>query len=178
MNPLVQLQQHIEKAGLWESELTLNRQEYLAVKGSTDSSLYFVVEGSLRIFILDAHEEHSIRFAYKNSFFSALDTYITGKPTAFYIQALKKTMLKKISKTSFIRFIETDPGHSLIWQQLLMELVAQQLEREVDILTSSPLERYQRVLKRSPQLFQEVPHKYIASYLRMSPETLSRLKKS
>jgi hypothetical protein len=56
--------------------------------------------------------------------------------------------------------------------------VLQQMERERDILTSSPLERYKRVLERSPQLFQEIPNKYIASYLRMTPETLSRIKKS
>ena len=52
------------------------------------------------------------------------------------------------------------------------------MERERDILTSSPLERYNRVLKRSPLLFQEIPNKYIADYLRMTPETLSRIKKS
>ena len=60
---------------------------------------------------------------------------------------------------------------------MLGELIYQQMERERDILTSSPLERYKRVLSRSPQLFQEIPNKHIASYLRMTPETLSRLKK-
>ena len=45
-------------------------------------------------------------------------------------------------------------------------------------LISSPKERYERVLKRSPQLFQEIPNKHIANYLRMSAETLSRLKNS
>ena len=49
---------------------------------------------------------------------------------------------------------------------------------EIDILTNSPKERYKRVLKRSPQLFQEIPNRHIANYLRMSAETLSRLKKS
>ncbi len=52
------------------------------------------------------------------------------------------------------------------------------MEREQDLLINSPEERYRRVLKRSPQLFQEVPHKYIAAYLRMPPETLSRVKKA
>ena len=60
---------------------------------------------------------------------------------------------------------------------MLENLVVQQIEREKDLLTQSPRERYERVLKRSPQLFQEVANKYIATYLRMSPETLSRLKK-
>jgi hypothetical protein len=52
------------------------------------------------------------------------------------------------------------------------------MEREIDLLTVSSKERYLRVLNRSPKVFQEIPHGLIASYLRMSPETLSRLKKS
>ena len=65
-----------------------------------------------------------------------------------------------------------------LWIAILENLVQQQMDREKDLLIDSPLERYNRVLKRSPKLFQEIPHKYIANYLRMSPETLSRLKKS
>jgi len=61
--------------------------------------------------------------------------------------------------------------------KILENLVIQHLEREIDILTSSPIERYNRVLSRSPQLFQQIPLKHIANYLRMSAETLSRLKK-
>ena len=65
-----------------------------------------------------------------------------------------------------------------LWQTVTELLIYEQIEREKDILTQSPLARYQRVLKRSPQLFQEIPNKYIASYLRMTPETLSRIKSS
>jgi hypothetical protein len=59
--------------------------------------------------------------------------------------------------------------------QLLELFSVQQMEREIDLLTTSPAERIARVRERSPQLFQEVPLKYIASYLRMTPETLSRM---
>ena len=64
------------------------------------------------------------------------------------------------------------------WIQILGVLLLDSMEREIDILTKSPQARYQRVLNRSPRLFQEIPNKYIASYLNMTPETLSRLKKS
>lgn len=53
-----------------------------------------------------------------------------------------------------------------------------EIEREIDILTFSPAERLNRVQERSPHLFQEIPSKYIAAYLRMTPETLSRIRKS
>ncbi len=74
--------------------------------------------------------------------------------------------------------MRSDPQRMQAWHLMMQQLVYQQLEREVDLLTQSPKERYKRVLKRSPQLFQEIPARHIASYLRMTPETLSRLKKS
>ena len=96
----------------------------------------------------------------------------------FYIQAIKKSTVKVISKETFMAFINSSPENLKIWLEILEDLVLQQIEREKALLIQSPRERYERVLKRSPQLFQEIPNKHIANYLRMTPETLSRLKKS
>ena len=179
MNLLKQLYQIIDQTpDAWKGELSLKRNEYLKVKGSTDTNLYYVKSGSLRVFIEDEFEEHTIRFGYEGDFISALDSHITEKPSPFYIQAIRKTELKTVSKETFMGIINSKPEYLQLWQQMLSQLVYQQMEREVDILTYSPTERYRRVLERSPRLFQEIPAKYIASYLRMTPETLSRLKKS
>jgi len=178
MNPISTLLERMHAADLWDKEITLERNAYLKVKGSIDTNLYFVESGSLRIFVIDAEEEHTIRFGYKNNLIAALDSFLNGKPSEFYIQALKKTVVKAVSKEKYINFIASSPETKQLWLAILENFVLQQMERERDILTSSPLERYQRVLQRSPQLFQEIPNKYIASYLRMTPETLSRIKKS
>jgi CRP-like cAMP-binding protein len=178
MNPIQILSDKIDGQLLWEGNMHLRRNEYLKVKGNIDTKLYFIVSGSLRIFVTDEFEEHTIRFGYQNNFIAALDSFITEKPSELYIQALKKTELKVITKEKFMGFIESSQETLQLWHQILGLLIYQQMERERDILTSSPFERYSRVLKRSPQLFQEIPHKYIASYLRMTPETLSRMKKS
>ena len=158
--------------------MSLIRNEYLKVQGSVDTNIYFIVKGSLRIFIIDEYEEHTIRFGYKNNLIASLDSYITNKPSDLYIQAIKETKLKVISKSSFTNLIWSSEEYLKIWLDIVNGLVYQQMERERDLLTTSPLERYKRVSKRSPQLFQEIPNKHIASYLRMTPETLSRIKKS
>ncbi len=162
---------------LSDREITLERNAFLKVKGSIDTNLYFIESGSLRIFVLDDYEEQTIRFGYKENLIVSLDSFLTGKPSDLFIQAIKKTVLKVITKQQVHRFLEEE-SNRVLWTKLLENLVLQQMEREVDILTNSPKERYERVLKRSPQLFQEIPSRHIANYLRMSPETLSRLKKS
>lgn len=157
--------------------ITIDRNEFLKVKGSIDTKVYYVESGSLRIFVLDEYEERTIRFGYKENLIVSLDSFLTGKPSVFFIQAIKKTVVKVVTKQQMDKFLETEDNKNL-WIGILENLVLQQLEREIDILTNSPKERYERVLKRSPQLFQEIPNRHIANYLRMSAETLSRLKKS
>jgi CRP-like cAMP-binding protein len=105
MNPVQLLTEKIEQAGLWEKSLSLLRNEYLKVKGSTDTNLYFILSGSLRIFVVDEYEEHTIRFGYQNNFIASLDSFISEKPSELFIQALKKTELKVISKKTYLEFI-------------------------------------------------------------------------
>ena len=162
---------------LAERTVTLARNEYVKVKGGVDTNVYFVEDGSLRVFVLDNGEEQNIRFGYKGNLIVALDSFLTGKPTLFHMQAIKKTVLKVITRQRLDQFLNA-PGNQVVWTRILEGLIVQQLEREVDILTTSPRQRYERVLRRSPQLFQVIPHRHIANYLRMTPETLSRLKKS
>lgn len=167
----------IEQNDLIEKTLTIERNTFLKVKGSIDTNIYFVEEGSLRIFVLDDYEERIIRFGYKDNIIVSLDSFLTENPSDFYIQAIKKASVKVIPKKCFMAFINKNEDHLKLWIKILEDLILQQMEREKDILIQSPKERYDRVLKRSPQLFQEVPNRHIANYLRMSPETLSRLKK-
>lgn len=168
----------INQQNLWEKTVDLERNEYLKVSGSLDTRVYFVLSGSLRMFVVDEYEEHTIRFGYQNNLIADLAAFITDSPSDLFIQAIKKTQLKAINKADFMGLIGQSPENIELWQRILYGIVYQQMERERDILTSSPAERYRRVFARSPHLFQEIPSKYIASYLRMSPETLSRIKKS
>jgi len=161
----------------WQTR-KLKRNEFLKTSGMVDTNVYFVEEGSVRIFIEDGDEERIIRFGYRGNIIVSLDSFLSGKPSEFYIQAIKASTVKMASKKDFYEFINSNIENLKLWNSILEDLVLQQIEREKDLLYNSPKIRYERVLKRSPKLFQEIPNKYIANYLRMSPETLSRLKKS
>ena len=169
--------ERIEEGNLWDKEVELSRNEFLKVSGSIDTNLYYILSGSLRIFIIDESEEHTIRFGYQDNMLAALDSFISERPSEYYIQAIKRLKVKVIGKKAIMKLIEGSVELQKFWSTALEQIIFQQLEREQDILISSPLERYKRVLERSPQLFQKIPNKYIASYLRMTPETLSRIKK-
>ncbi|UUC44633.1 Crp/Fnr family transcriptional regulator [Flavobacterium cerinum] len=178
MSPIDQLNTLLTQNHLWETETVYKRNAYLITKGNQDASVFFIVDGSVRVYTIDKEDENTIRFGYKNSFVTAIDCFFTDNPTQFYIQALKKTTVKVISKKILLDFIQSDKQLLQLWNTILGQLIIQQMERERDLLMTSPVDRYKSVLKRSPQVFQEIPDKYIASYLRMTAETLSRIKKS
>lgn len=178
MNLFTTLYELIDDRDLWQDELVLKRNAYLCMPGAYEHHLYYVVSGTLKIFIVDDYVEQIIRFGYQDNFITALDSYLSTQPTDFYIQAIKKTTLRSVRKSDVQALLLQNQQHASLWVQILEAFVLQQIEREKDILISSPQERYKRVLDRSPRLFQEVPLKYIASYLRMTPETLSRIRNS
>jgi CRP-like cAMP-binding protein len=154
------------------------KNEVILNAGEVEQHIYFVQSGAVRLFLLTEHEEHTIRLGFKNSLITSLASLITERPSDFYMDAMRKTELIQLEFSVLREHIHQSTEHQQSYTRFLEEQLALQVAREIDLLTDSPLERLDRILKRSPQLFQEVPLKYIASYLRMTPETLSRIRKS
>lgn len=177
-SPLKAILDQILLQRIWSKEINLSRGAFLKVEDTIDTNLYLIDEGSLRFYIRDDHDDKTIRFGYGGELVAALDSYISSKPSPLNIQAIRKTKLKVIQKKDFTELIINSKELKSAWEQILGTLLLDCMEREIDILTKSPQDRYNRVFSRSPRLFQEIPHKYIASYLNMTPETLSRIKKS
>jgi len=139
------------QSGLHWEKKEFKRNEFLKIAGSTDTYIYFIENGSVRIFMTDEHEERIIRFGYIGNIIVSLDSFLSGKPSDLYIQAIKKTKVKLASKKDFYEVIQSDGEHMKFWIQVLEDLVLQQLEREKDLLINSPRERYKRVFKKKPE---------------------------
>ena len=161
-----------------EVKKTFSKGEFILREGEIERNLYFVESGAVRIFLLSEDEEQSIRFGFEGSIINSLASYFSESPSAFYIEAIRKTTLRVISKETVSSLANGNFDSLIGYKSLLETVITEQMEREIDLLTVSPTERLNRVLQRSPNLFQHVPLKYIASYLRMTPETLSRIRNS
>lgn len=156
----------------------ISKGQFLIKEGEIEKNLYFVISGAIRVFYLSEFEEQTVRFGYMGSFINSLSSFIKDAPSELYIQAIRKTTVKYISKDKLQNLVNENSDNQRQYIQLLETLVTQQIDREIDLLITSPVERLNRVLMRSPNLFQHIPLKYIASYLRMTPETLSRIRNS
>lgn len=160
----------------WRKPVGLSRGEFLISPGQTEHHLYFVHTGLLRIYFPVAAEEICVGFGYESSLLCAFPSFVTGQASAYGIQALRRSELLGISRADFLAFVDQNANFARFWRTELERNLVGRIEREIDLLLPDPAHRYQRLLARSPHLFQRVPKKYIASYLRMTPETLSRLR--
>ena len=177
MATITSIYESLDAAGLWSGSRHLKRGEYLMLPGHRDRDLYYVASGTLVATAEIDGEEQCLRFGYAGDIVAAIDTHVGNAPSDIAIRALRRTELRVANYADYRAFIAEEAARREAWEQLLTWLIRGLLEREIDLLTPSPEERYRRVLERSPRLFQEIPAKYIANYLRMTPETLSRIKK-
>jgi|SRR5690554_3391422 len=157
---------------------TLSRNEILIATGHRETHSYLVLSGALRVVYQSESQSQVMRFGYRGSFLTSLPAFFDQSPSLFDIIAIRKTQIKCFEKQALFRFAESSSYYQKVYLNILQDLIKQQVEREIDILTPLPHDRYIRVLERSPELFKEVPAVHIANYLRMTPEHLSRIRKS
>ena len=179
MNLLRDLLAKIKEDDLFEKSICLKKNEYLKIANSVDTNLYYVQKGAIVSYSVDRFQEHIICIGYEkyNDLVLDIESFITDQPSGYYMQAIKNTEVKVISKKLVNQLIEQHPYLNKNWKEFLEQIILIMYQRVREVFTSTPDERYNNAFKENPYLFQEIPSKYIASYLRMTPETLSRIKK-
>jgi len=158
---------------------SLNKSELLISEGEICNKMWFITKGIIRYCQYDTdNNEKTTCFGWENYFCVPFSSYLNGTPSIESLIAIEKTEVAEISRDDFIFFIETVPGFSLMYRQLLEQAYLFS-ERHNYILQNFPaLERYRAlILEDAPGLLQRVPLLYIASYLGINPETLSRIRK-
>jgi CRP-like cAMP-binding protein len=161
---------------MWSKYMAFKNQDFIIREGQKEQYIYLMLSGTARIYILNETSETCVGFLYEGNLFSAFDSLVSGQGSAYYIQTLSKSEVLAVSRSDFYTLLDKEPELERFWRILLERILLSRMQREVEMLTLSPKQRYENLLKRSPQVFQWIPLKYIASYLDMSPETLSRLR--
>ena len=146
--------------------------------GASSSPLFIILEGAAHAYIDKDASRQTLRLGYPGELLSALPALFLGVPTPIGIEAIRRCRGFSILRSQLLDLIHSAPEHQRAYIEMLEGFACGLMERELDLLEPSPQQRYETVLRRSPQVFQEVPLRYIASYLRMSPETLSRVRRA
>lgn len=138
---------------------------------------YFINSGSLRLFTINTEGiETSRYFAFENIFCTALPSFIDQKPACEFMQAIEKSELLKISRKDFYKLVNKYPQFDKIYREILELGFITAQQRIYGFQGFNALEKVKWVIKNQPKFLLRVSNKMAASYLGISPATLSRTK--
>lgn len=156
----------------------LPRKTLLIQKGKVENYLSFIEEGMTRSFIPGpVDEELTFAFNFKNSFVSAYQSFISRQPALFMIETLADTLLWRIHYNDLQAIYNSTTTGDRIGRLAAEELFMAKSSREFSLLSDSAEERYLKLFSEQPLLLQSIPLKYIASYIGITPQALSRIRK-
>jgi len=156
----------------------IRKNQYLLEEGEVSDFIGFVVKGSFRLFRLSADgEEHVMRFAIENWWVSDFTSFMSGQPSLCYIEALEDSEMIRFTKEKWDILLDAAPG----FKQIIDNLTARNFEAHQNRIYSNISEaaevRYGNFVKQYPTLYNRIPLYMIASFLGLTRETLSRVRK-
>lgn len=161
---------------LWR-EHAFSRGSIICGVGQVEERFYIVQRGVQRLSFPHDGNDIAVGFAYDGSWCGEYASFVSRKPARFQVTAVTDSVLVGIAYHDLQRLYSELKVMERFGRLILEELLMGRAVREVEQLSLSAEERYARLVQRSPQLLQLVPQKDIASYLRMTPETFSRLRR-
>ncbi len=169
--------QEMEIVKSFFTKLTTERNEILIQYDQVCRYYYFINKGCIRLFTTTKDGSDTSRyFAFEGSFATALPSFIDQKPAHEYLQTIDKSELLCISRRDFYHLVETIPQFAKVYTEILELgfIVAQ--KRIYGFQGFDAFEKVKWLIEHQPQLLLRVSNKMAASYLGISPSTLSRIK--
>lgn len=157
---------------------TVRKRQFLLQEGDVCKHLAFVTSGCLREYTIDQKgDEHIIQFAIKDWWISDLNSFLSGVPTTHNIDALQDSNVLMLDKSAREDLFRTVPKIERFFRLLLEANYIATHKRINEALSASAEDRYLAFIKTYPRLVEQVPQHQIASYLGITPQSLSRIRK-
>ncbi|WP_300600420.1 Crp/Fnr family transcriptional regulator [Niabella sp.] len=160
------------------SEKKYKRGALLLEEGQVANEVFFIMKGSLRQYFLNEEgQERTCNFSMEYSFLTDLESFSRKSRSASSIVALEPTTCLVITCKDLVTALHTSPATAEFFRIIVENVAAENIRRTKSLLSLSPEKQFSDLLQEKPQLLQRVPQRYIAQYLGIAPESLSRIRK-
>jgi CRP-like cAMP-binding protein len=151
--------------------IALERENTVAQK------LYFITNGFVRISFTDDGTEVTTQLVGPNNLTTSFNSFVSGTPSSENVKCISDCEVLYITKSDYNELTEQSANWSAFCKKVYEKAISLGQQRTKDLLTLSAEERYLKLLAEQPNLIQNVPIQYVASYIGVKPESLSRIRK-
>lgn len=155
----------------------IKKGDYLLREGEVCRHLGFINQGIFRVFSMVNGKEITTNFFFDGSFISDYMSFVKQKPSGEYIQALTDSEITLTAYDDIQYIYETYTNWQKFGRLIAEKVFTSMYKRQQDFLFYSPTERYLKLMEKRPKVLLHIPQVYIASYLGITPEYLSRIRR-
>ncbi len=149
---------------------------HLLREGTVSDYIYFLEEGAARIYYRKADKEVTEWIATEGRFFLSITSFFQRSPSRLLIHTLQPSMVYGIHHDAFMQLADQYRDIEKLLRNMVVSSLILSQERMASIQFETAQQRYQNLVNNSPQIIQQIPLSYIASFLGVTLETLSRIR--
>ena len=153
------------------------KKQLILEKGEVENYLSFVEEGTARLFFVKDDRELTTRFVFKHQYLTSYDSFLQRSPSRCTVEALTDMVVWQIHYDDLQEVYRTSSVGNLIGRVTVEHIYLAKSNKEFSYLSESAEERYLKLMKERPEIFQLVALKHIATYLGITPQALSRIRR-
>jgi CRP-like cAMP-binding protein len=172
-NAPIEIWETFAKCGL---TIEIGKNEVIKKYGDREKYFYFILKGSGGIMLFQNNNYLCIDLCYEGDFFGDFFSFITNQKTDLEVICFEPSLLFRIDKQNFETLSKTEYG-KIICQTAFKSLYIHKQTQQLELLSKTAEQRYLEMLEKQPNIIQRTPNKYIASYLGITPESFSRIRK-
>ncbi len=155
---------------------TIWKNDYLLQEGQVCKDIIFVQKGCLRLYYVSNDMETSVWFSFQHSSAIEISSFISGQPTSYFLQAIEDSEILVLPKVELNKLYHLYPKMQEMMKNFMEDVVLNLITRFTSLQRDSAEKRYLDLLSK-PAYLQKIPQKYLASFIGVTPTSLSRIRR-
>ena len=156
--------------------IKLKRKDFLLKEGMVCDFVAFLNSGVIRHYHIKDGNEITCDITLSNNFITDFKSLTQNSPSTYYFQILKEAELYLINKNDLFRIYVENRNIESFGRIMAEQIAVRTIDIAMSLSSEKPEERVRKLIEQRPELFQQVPQKYLANLLGISPESLSRIR--
>jgi CRP-like cAMP-binding protein len=166
----------------WNEFLSFFKKQQVPAKtillreGKISRKAFYIEKGCIRLWFNNDGKEVTFQFFFEEQAVSSIESFNTNQPSLFNIETIEPCTIRTITKKDFQRIVNNSPEINKEIQRHIFERMVFYQKLFLSRIKNNPQKRYEELIKTYPKILQRIPQHYIASYLGITPVSLSRIR--